>query len=181
MLIDKAFWGIIGTVLGVVLGFFLNVAHSYYLRRKRICDLKKALRDECKSLVSQLPQLVDIYEQCVQKLNQGKILPGPAVSSLSTVYRSTISEIYPYLSLKERNLLHVVYERLRVGDEILQNYVSILSRELQEPLIKDPIQGWIVRMNDQIDSYRIIEGLLKSYINKEPIDVFNIDAKPLSD
>ncbi|MDD2901412.1 MAG: hypothetical protein PHU44_03165 [Syntrophales bacterium] len=181
MVDDKAFWGIIGTVLGVIIGFFCNVAHTYYLKRMRTCELKKALKDECISLKNQLPMLIDIFEQCIQKLSQGKILPGPAVHSLSTVYRSSISEIYPYLSLKERNLLHVVYERLRVGDEILENYVSILSRELQEGLINDPIQGWIIRMKDQIDSYRIVDNLLKSYINKNPIDVFNIDAKPLSD
>jgi hypothetical protein len=84
------------------------------------------------------------------------------------------------MSSKERNLLHVVYERLRVGDEILENYVSLLSRELQENLIKDPIQGWIKRMQDQIDSYTIITNLLNSYFIGKPIDVFNIDAQRFS-
>ncbi|MHB8068622.1 MAG: hypothetical protein ACYDIC_12075 [Desulfobaccales bacterium] len=177
MLDEKAIWGLIG----VVLGFSLNVVHSFIMKKIRVRQLKKALRDECQSLLSQVPQLVDIFEQCIDNLSQGKILPGPAVRSLSTVYRSTISEIYPYLSLKERNLLHVVYERLRVGDEILENYVSILSRELQEKLIKDPIQGWIVRMKGQIDSFVIIDDLLKSYIKCEPRDVFNVDTKRLSD
>ena len=177
MLEDKAFWGVIGTVLGVVLGFFLNVAYSYIVKNLHVRKLKQSLQDECRSLLTQIPQLTDIFEQCVDNLNQGKILPGPAVRSLSTVYRSTITDIYPFLSIKERNLLHVVYERLRVGDEILENYVSLLSRELQENLIKDPIQGWIVRMNNQLDSYEIIIDLLKSYLNHSAKDVFNIDAQ----
>jgi len=172
---DKAFWGVIGTILGVVLGFFLNVAYSSIMNRVRVCRLRAALRDECKSLITQIPQFVDICKKCINNLNQGKILPGQAVRSLSTVYHSTITEIYPYMSLKDRNLLHVVYERLRVGDEILENYVSLLSKELQENLIKDPIQGWIIRMQDQIDSYATITNLLNSYLRRESIDVFNVD------
>jgi hypothetical protein len=92
---DKAFWGVVGTVLGVVLGFFLNVAYSSIQNRVRVCRLRAALRDECKSLLTQIPQLVDIYRQCIDNLNQGKILPGQSVCSLSTVYYSNISEIYP--------------------------------------------------------------------------------------
>ncbi|MBM4300474.1 MAG: hypothetical protein FJ121_02935 [Deltaproteobacteria bacterium] len=175
MIENKAFWGLIG----VVVGFFLNVAHSYIMKRFHICQLKRALRDECRSLLTQIPQLIAIFKQCTDNLSKGRVLPGTAVHSLSTVYRSTISEIYPYLSLKERNLLHVVYERLRVGDEILENYVSILSRELQENLINDPIQGWIIRMKEQVESYGIITNLLKSYLRLEPIDVFNIDNQRL--
>lgn len=173
MIEDKAFWGLIG----VALGFFLNVVYSYILKRIRVYQLNKALHEECRSLLTQIPQLVDIFKKCIDNLDQGRILPGPAVRSLSIVYRSTISEIYPYLSLKNRNLLHVVYERLRVGDDILENYVSILSRELQEKLLEDPIQGWIIRMKDQLESYKTTTVLLKSYLRGEPIDVFTINGK----
>lgn len=175
MIENKAFW----TIVGVVVGFLLNVAYSYFKKTMRIHQLKQALIDECRSLLTQIPQLIDIFAQCIDNLNQSKILPGAAVRSLSTVYRSTISEFYPYLSLKERNLLHVVYERLRVGDELLENYISILSSELQENLIEDPIKSWIVRMNDQIDSYKIVTILLKSYLKHEPIDVFNVNTQQL--
>jgi hypothetical protein len=171
----KVFWGVIGTVLGVVLGFFLNVAYASFVRRKHISNLKTALKDECKSLLCQLPLLIDIFEQCIDNLKQGKILPGAAVHSLSTVYSSAIAELYPYLKLKDRNLLHVVYERLRVGDEILENYESNLSREIKENLIGNPIQGWISRMTEQIGSYKVINDLIKSYLDGNPKDVFYID------
>ncbi len=169
--------GILGTVIGVILGFLLNLVYDCFKHRFRIRRLKQALKDECRSLIKQIPQLIHIFQEIIKNLRKDKILPGESVHSLSTVYNSVIVEISPYLSLKERNVLHVIYERLRVGDEILENYMSILARELAEKFIQDPINLWISRMQDQIGSYNKVEELINSYLQGNPNDVFYLDSK----
>ena len=168
---SKAFWGLIG----VIIGFFLNMSYTIVMQKFRIIQLKRALRNECKSLLGQIPLLIDIFNKCIISLKQNKILPGRAVRSISTVYYSSIVELTPHLSPKERNLLHVVHERLTVGDEILANYFNDIIRELNEKIIKDPFKSWIDRMTDQIDSYQVIIDLLNSYLDCNPKDVFLID------
>lgn len=157
------------------MGFGLNVIYSIVCHKLRIGRLKKAIREECKSLLGQIPQLIDIYNKSISNLNDDKILPGPAVRSISTVYHSNISEITPYLCVQDRNLLHVVFERLRVGDELLDSYASELSKTLKENFIENPIEFYINKLRDQIESYEVVKKLLLSYINRKPIDVFKIN------
>lgn len=164
-------WGLIG----VILGFVLSEASSVLHHRIRLWRLKKALRAECESAVAQIPQLVDILDQCMASLKQKQILPGPAVKAISTVYGATITELAPYLSTKERNLLHVAYERLRVGDEILASYAADLLNALKEKVMGDPWQAYIDRITGQIDSYKVVRELLRSYLDGELIDVFHLN------
>lgn len=168
MVDSKPFWALVG----VILGFLLNEFSSIIKKRVQIRNLKRTLREECKSIIAQIPQLTDVLNKCINSLKNQRILPGPTVRSISTVYRSTIVELTPYLSEKERNLLHVVYERLRVADDLLENYYSNLTRELKEKVIENPFNSWIVRITELITSYNVVIDLLKSYLEDKPIDVF---------
>lgn len=99
------------------------------------------------------------------------------VAGVGTAFMTipTITELAPYLSTKERNLLHVAYERLRVGDEILASYAADLLNALKEKVMGDPWQAYIDRITGQIDSYKVVRELLRSYLDGEPIDVFHLN------
>jgi hypothetical protein len=172
--IDPALWGLVG----VVLGFALSEAASILRHRLRIHRLRKELQAECQSLIAQIPQLIDILRQNIESLKQKRILPGPAVRAIATVYNSALAEIGPYLTPKERNLLHVVYERLRVGDDILARYADDLLIALREGIIDDPWQAYIDRMTDLLENYTVARELLLSYLRGQPVDVFYLTAGP---
>jgi hypothetical protein len=76
-----------------------------------------------------IPQLVDSLSKLrasIQKADPSRrafgMLPGITTRPLSTVYRSAIAELSPNLTARERDLLHIVHEYLRVGDELLCAY-----------------------------------------------------------
>jgi hypothetical protein len=171
--IDAAtLWGL----AGVVLGFALSEAASALRYRLRICRLKKGLQAECQSLTAQIPLLIDILQKTIENLRQKRILPGPAVRAISTVYNSVLAELTPYLTPLERNLLHVVYEHLRVGDDTLAGYTDDLLVALRDGTIDDPWQVYIDRMTDLVENYTVTQELLQSYLRGQPIDVFYLTA-----
>ncbi len=94
--------------------------------------------------------------------------------SVSSIYKSTLEELGPELEPKERNLLHVVYERLRVGDERLENFERDIRRDLAEDLVADPFAAHAGLLRDLIQSYNVVSNLLKSYLEGRPEDVFPI-------
>ncbi len=163
------------SLAGVAIGFFLGEISSLLRHCYRIHRLKNALRSECESLLAQIPQLIDIFKKCIKQLEQQHYLPGPAVQGISTVYKSIITELTPYLSTKERNLLHVVYEKVRIGDEMLASHELDILQAVKEKLIDDPFKSYISRMNDQINAYECVKKLLQSYLNGEPDDVFYLN------
>src|SRR5438132_10711452 len=167
----EALWGLVG----VLLGFLLYELAGWFRRRRRRRLLRKALVDECRSLLSQIPQLVDIYEQAIESLKTAAVLPGPAVAGISTVYRANLAELSSQLNERERNLLHVVFERARVGDELLANQARDLLR--WQALGANPRSAYITQAEDQIKSYRVVELLLTSFLDGKPEDVFQVAAE----
>ena len=165
-------WTWVAALTGVVLGFGLSELSSFIKQKLHIGRRKRALVKECESIIAQIPQLRDIFVQCIGHLQQKALLPSPHVRAITVIYYSTLSELAPYLTNTELNLLHVAYERMRVGDEILESYDSDVRKDLLEGVITNPWKAVIIEMKEQIESYRVVEELLKSFIEGKPKDVF---------
>ncbi|OGF05537.1 MAG: hypothetical protein A2W00_01755 [Candidatus Eisenbacteria bacterium RBG_16_71_46] len=161
-------------LIGVVVGFGLAEGSRWLQGWRRRRRLIRALHDECRSLLSQLPDFIDICQQMIGSLRNHRFLPGPAVRAMRTVYDATITELTPHLSSRERNLLHVVHERLKVGDVMIADHGRDFLEELRHQQIADPWGAWINRFEEQIGSYQLVERLLQSFIAGNPVDVFHL-------
>src|SRR5439155_8318358 len=171
------------TLIGVIVGFMLGEGSRLLRDSWRVRQLRQAMRAECQSLIAQIPQLIDLTQKCVASLQGGNVLPGLHVPAATVVYQSVIAELAPHLTEKERNLLHVCYERLRVGDELLTNYATEVldGLALRSKLPGfEPFGPYGVMLKEQVESYRIVQRLLHSFLDGNPEDVFYV-AEPAAD
>src|SRR2546426_9664495 len=166
----KALWPVAG---GVVIAWLLQ---RYTERRKRE-RFRCALDGECRSLlVGQIPQFIDLFSRISASLERRVFIPGLAVRAMSSIYREAIRELGPHLSMKERNLLHVAHERLRVGDRLLKMYDNYLRAAEMQGIPDHVWENERRKMTDQLESYGVVVELLESFLRGDPIDVFHVDV-----
>ncbi len=167
----EVFWAL----FGVLLGFGLGEGTHYIRHRLRIRRLRKLIFAELKCVLAQIPQKKDIVSQIVESLCRQEIMPGTSVPVLSLGYRTNIGELYPHLTPEQRNCLHVIHERLAVSESVLDSYATDIVAAIQEKVIVDPFTTFQDRMGEILQSYKVVERLIESYLTGKPIDVFPIN------
>jgi hypothetical protein len=90
-------------------------------------------------------------------------------------YEHNISELYPYLNKRERNCLHVIYERLKINDEMMDSFEVNILNAIQEKVMADPWDVFKGRLRDVSDSYGVAQELINSFLKGKPIDVFSVE------
>lgn len=170
---EAALW----TLAGVFVGFSLGEGSRYVRHRVRIGRLKRVLYSELESIKAQIPFMRDICEQIIRSLDQREILPGLAVPTINEGYRSVIGEIYEYLTLLERNCLHIIYGRLKAGEGFLTSFERQLIDVVRDNTIVSPFDVFADQVNEIRKSYDYVEELIESYLQRTPIDVFEVKVK----
>lgn len=102
-------------------------------------------------------------------------MPTQSVRMVATGYYSVLEDLYPHLKSIERNCLHVVFERLRVADELLDELEESFVRTLKDKVVPDPWAMFVGRLEEILQSYGVVEQLAISYLAKKPIDVFQVE------
>lgn len=159
-------------LIGVVLGFTLGAGLHYLRYRYRIRRMKIIVREELKSAQAQLSQKRDILQQAIAKLGNHQILPTLSVHVLTSGYKSALGELYGHLNDRERNCLHVVYEYLRVGDEVTDRFETDILTALKEGVLADPYKAYADRFIEVLKMYEVAGKLIDSYLNGDPEEVY---------
>lgn len=81
------------------------------------------------------------------------------------------------MSKLQRNCLHVIYEKLRVADDFLDNFKKNIIETIKERIVEQPFEAFTGHLEDIQGSYKAVSELIDSYLNKEVIDVFGVDRK----
>ena len=155
-----------------MLGFLLGEGTRYARYRWEIWRNKRIVRTELQTILSQLPQKRDIIRQAIAHMKQQRFMPTLSVRSVTTGYRSVLDDLYPHLSLIERNCLHVIYERLRVADEQMDGLEESFTKAVKDKIIADPWSAYVGRLEELLESFTVIEDLARNYIVNKPVDVF---------
>ncbi|HDL01749.1 MAG TPA: hypothetical protein ENH23_05910 [candidate division Zixibacteria bacterium] len=125
---SQSFWAIVGVILGVALGEGIRwVRHC-----QRICTLKKIVCEELRSIKNQLIQKKDIINQAIDHLQKKALMSTMSVRLLGRGYQENIGELYIHLSDLERNCLHVIFERLRIADDLLDSLENNFMTAVKE-------------------------------------------------
>lgn len=169
---NSGFWTVIGVLIGLLVGEGVRIVRE----KIRISRLKNMIKSELKSIKSQIPQMIDIIKKTIIALEKLQILPGQHVPILSIGYKSSISFIYNYLKPKERNILHVIYSSLEVADKTVENYENVYHLFKTQGRTDGEIAKILIGiMTDILDNYNIINDLIDSYLEGNPIDVFHVN------
>lgn len=161
-------------LIGTVVGFLLSEGSRLVQYFWQIQRNKKLVRSELRAVLAQIPQKRAILIQAVGALRGKAILPMQSVRIVATGYHSVLEELYPHLLELQRNCLHVIYERLRVADEFMDEFEANLAKAVQEERFSDPWSLYIVKVEEILQSYVVIEELARSYLLGAPKNVFDI-------
>jgi hypothetical protein len=164
----KESFGLLGVLLGFVLSQFATTLQDYWKAKKS----KRLIREEIEANLALLPHKMDLVEQIIHELASKKVIPGDTVHFMSNSYELNLHLAYESLSPVQRDVLHVIYERLKLADVFLANFDSEIQKHLTSKLVKDPYAMFTIRMNEIKESFQINEDLMKSYLSDKPIDVF---------
>ena len=160
---------------GVAVGFGLGEGSRYVRYRWEITRNCKIVCTELHSVLAQLPQKRHILQQAIAHMNEQRIMPTRSVRMVGTGYYSVLEDLYPHLRAIERNCLHVIFEHLRVADELLDGLEDSLVRAIKDKVVPDPWAMFADRLEEILESYRVVEELAVSYLAKKPVDVFRLE------
>jgi len=172
------------TLLGVALGLGWSAWQDNQKENKRIRRTVNQIREELRANLQMLPSKRDALNQIVANLKANRVLPGGGVEFLRSFYTEHFAAMCPYLSEKERNSLHVIYERLRVVDETMRSYESEM-RSVMLSASASPTAPNIVayftrmqlgKMEDLLKELSVTEGLMRKHLAGEPEDVFHAQS-----
>ena len=173
MSIPQLWWPLIG----VFLGFCLGEGTRYLRYRWEIHRNRRLVKQELKSVIAQLPQKQEILLKAIENLKEKRSLTTKSVHLIATGYAAVLNDLYPHLSMQQRNCLHVIYERLRVTDEEMDRFEDHFLEMVRNKHIDDPWSCYIGRLEDQLHSITLVEKLAKSYLAGRPVDVFGVGRK----
>ena len=163
---------LIGAVVGFSLGEGSRLFRGWWSIRKN----KNVIAAELQSILYQISDKLDILNQELEHLKSKRVMPMLGVRSVMIGYQSIVQDLYPHLSVLERNCLHVIYERLRVADEFMESFESDISTAIREKVIEDPCNVFAGKIEDMIASYSTVKDLTTSYLAGTPIDVFRVNG-----
>lgn len=168
--------GIIGTAIGVFLGFGLTVGYSNFTKYIRENNLNKQLREELRANLYSISQKRSLIEKILEDLKEGKILSGKCVPFQRTIYDKHFHELAPKLSIKERSCLHVIFHYLETVDTTLEDFEPRIfskdtghSRQAVRDLFEVKLGKNMLPLLDDA------QDLLERYLRKDVVDVFATD------
>ena len=140
---------------------------SYNIRK-----MKEVLQSELLSINAQIKSKEDILLQAIQSFQTRQVLPTISVRTVRTGYDAFIGTLYLTYSEQERNCLHVIYERLRISDEIMDSFDKNFKETLKSGLVEQPWDVAVGQLEELLQSYDVIDGLIQSILDGTPKDVF---------
>ncbi len=158
--------------LGVALGFALNEAASIAKAKTKARKYLLAMKDELNTNLHQLSQKENIAQQMISALEHGKLLPGGSVPFASTVYERHFPDLVGLLKPIERDNIRHIYSNLKVLDSTLDEFERSFKEDIHSDSINDVEAAYIGRLNDVLENYRVLKGLIKKYLEGTPVDIY---------
>jgi hypothetical protein len=172
---------LVGVIVGAILTLLSTIGYDAYKAWKRQRTLLAALRTECSALIGNIHSRQDILKKSVAALRSGLVLPGGHVRSPHMVYMTYMPELVPSIDEQHRNMLHIAYETMRVGDEWLENQEdSIVKMRQVEGSPKFSAHSALAdQLEDVSESYEKARDLLQKFLDGEEIDVYRLRSEPI--
>lgn len=170
-LASESFW----TISAVLVGFLLGEGSAFLRHCLRIRRMKRVLLEEMKSVLAQIDQKKDIITKARALLESNRILPTRSVPIIAAGYAANITELYPYLTAQERNSLHVIYERLKTADDIMNTFDKDITDAIRDKVMDEPFKAFSNRLRDIDESYEVVKRLISAHQSGKPTDVFYLE------
>lgn len=160
------------SLAGVLVGFALGEGSRWIRDRSRRSRLRKALRAELVTIRAAVQDKGEILGAAHESLALRRVLPLGAVHFPRTIYEAHGEDIVPWLKPIERNILHVIYERTRVSDEVMDAHEAKITAVIGAGVVDDPFLAARNTLTELTESNALVVQLIDSFLDDNPIDVF---------
>lgn len=162
------------SLLGVVVGFGLAELTQWLksLRGNRV--LRAALNAELDAIIRMIPHKVDIIGQAERALqsSQIRILNTTSTHFPRQIYDRIIETAPELLTPSERDALHVLHERLRVTDTLMDGMEDRFNSMTTAQSIRVAVQAAIGTLHDLKSGLEQSGEIASSIVGGKPLDVY---------
>lgn len=159
-------------LIGVIVGFILGEGSRYLRYWVQVRRNKNLIRTELQSILRQLPQKREILMLAIESIKNQQVLATNSVRAITIGYYAVRDDLYLHLELIERNCLHVIYDRLRMADDQMEKLEDFIVQAYKNGIPSSPVDAYIGRCEDLLDSYKVVSDLVESYLGGLPVKVF---------
>lgn len=164
-------------LVGVIAGFVLKELSDFLKEKLRARKYRIALDDELNTNLHQLSQKIDIANQMKTALSNDRFLGGLSVPFASSVY----DHYFPYIlkdmkSLQKDNVRHI-YSTLKVIDGFMFDIEESFKNDSKGEAMADIKAAYIGKIDDVLQTYKIIQGLIIKYLAGTPVDIYYRETK----
>jgi predicted MPP superfamily phosphohydrolase len=164
----EALWSLLGVLVGFILSEGTQLVKSKFSEK----ELREGLLAELQAITRMIPSRHDILLQAEHHLNNSHSMPTTSTHFPSSIYKKIIASNPNIISPKERDCLHVLYERLRIIDEAMDNFESRLTTISSAHSPSQAIKASLASVHDLQEALNVSSTLAKSVIDKSPINVY---------
>lgn len=160
------------SILGVVIGFGLAELTQWFKVRRIEQSLRAGLVAELKAIVRMIPHKVHVISQAEAVLDSSRIMNTSSTHFPDHVYHRILETAPSLLSGTERDCLHILYERLRITDQMMDGLEGRFHHISETHTIEMAVRGTAGALDDVKAGLTHSGDLANSAIKGNPIDVY---------
>lgn len=165
------------SLAGVVLGFLLSEGKRSYDAKSVKKSLRVALIEELGSIVRMIPSKLDILNQAEENFCAGRVMPTKSTRFPRGIYIMALVNAPETLTKNERDCLHIIYERLRVIDESMDEMEDRFNSITATHSITQALPALVVSIRDMKEALNKTMELATSVIEGNAIDVYQMTTE----
>jgi hypothetical protein len=163
-------------LVGVAVGFGLTTGYAEWKNWRKRQRIHRAIFAELKSNLYFLPQKADVVKQLLSSLEQGKFLSGEGVRFAVQIYQNHYPKISDSATAKERNSLHVIYERFTLIDGTMASVGETLLKHSESKYAADVVGIQQCKLRDILFLIQSTERILRAHLAGKPEDVLHLES-----
>lgn len=165
------------SLIGVVLGFLLSEGKRWYDEKSVKKNLRIALTEELGSIIRMTPSKLDILNQAEEAFGAARVMPTKSTRFPREIYIRVLVKAPEILTTKERDCLHIIYERLRVIDDSMDAMEERFNSITSAHSIGQALSALVGSIRDMKEAlFQTIE-LAKSVTEGNAIDVYQVTTE----
>ncbi len=161
---------VLGTILGVAIGFALGEWSRDRHEKRQAKLLLEALNDELEANRFMIPQKQDWIRRMIESLKKGKLMLGRSVAPMTVIYDNHYPAIAKKLSPQERDSVHFIYHSLKSCDEIMTQFEQTFKEDLGANILNNPFEAHIIILEGAHERYEVANRRIKAHLWGEPRD-----------
>ena len=138
--------------------------------------LIKAIRQELNENLKLIPAKRSQVQDIIKELRNHKVLMLFPVRFINIGYNQYFGYLYSSYTEDQRKCLHIIHERMRIGDEIVVGFEKDIQNSITQGISKDPFVTYGNLLSDVLNNYETIEISIKNFLKGNIDEVLKLNS-----